>query len=499
MANKSHATKLINLVLGSGAELFHSPEGDLYVTVPIGETNETLSLTERPFRNWLARAYFVATKSGVSGSALADAVMALSGMAHASGLTYPIYTRVASLDACVYLDLCRDDRQALIITASGWSIGMAPPTVRFIRRIGALPLPNPVRGRPLADLLPTVINVSQDGLILLTAWLIGCLRGLKPYPILIITGEYGTGKSYASRTCRQLIDPSQANLSLTPKEPRDLIIAARNSHILGFDNLSYIPDWLSDALCAIATGAGFRTRALTTDSTEMIFSSANPIVLNSIVDIVRRGDLMDRGITIKLDPIPDAKRRTEADMDAAFRAAQPEILGGLASALVYALRAPIKLSRLPRMADFATTVESAAPALGWVTNAFLRAYDENRANAAATMVDGDVVIDALNKLRDLQQLQAGVRAWSGSSRELFDGLTTLTSDDAHGFPKTPQALIGYLRRLAPSLRALNVEVQEPKVARNEDGKPERSMKVTWTEKGPKQTVIQFPKDSAQGG
>ena len=38
MADKSNVTKLINLALGSGTELFHSPEGDLYATVPIGET-----------------------------------------------------------------------------------------------------------------------------------------------------------------------------------------------------------------------------------------------------------------------------------------------------------------------------------------------------------------------------------------------------------------------------------------------------------------------------
>jgi hypothetical protein len=41
------------------------------------------------------------------------------------------------------------------------------------------------------------------------------------------------------------------------------MIAATNSHVLAFDNLSRIPDWLSDALSRLATG-GYSTRELFT-------------------------------------------------------------------------------------------------------------------------------------------------------------------------------------------------------------------------------------------
>ena len=104
---RSHVTKLINLVLNSGAELFRSPEGDLYVTVPHGDHQETFSLTDRTMKEWLARAYFIATKAGVSGSALSDALIALSGGARAQGIERPVYTRVAAIESRVYLDLVR--------------------------------------------------------------------------------------------------------------------------------------------------------------------------------------------------------------------------------------------------------------------------------------------------------------------------------------------------------------------------------------------------------
>jgi hypothetical protein len=482
---KSHVTKLINLALSQKVEFFRSPEGDLYATVPIGDTWETFLLTEKPFRNWLARAYFIATKSGVSGSAISDAVMALSGSAYASGRVHAVYTRVAAFPSAVYLDLCRDDRQVLAITPEGWSVVPAPDHIRFIRRSGTLPLPNPTQGDlSLVELLPQVLNIDPKGPapVLLTAWLIGCLRGLKPFPILVVTGEHGTGKSSACRTCRMFIDPSQANLSLTPKEARDLVIQARNAHVLGFDNLSFIQGWLSDALCAIATGTGFRTRTLTTDTTETIFSSANPIVMNSIADIVQRGDLMDRSITISLEPIPDAERRTESAMDAVFRSVQPAILGRLADAVSYALRHPVTLTSMPRMADFAATVESAAPALGWERGHFLKVYTENRETAVAALVDGDLLIGAMAGVKDLGQAdKEGNVVWAGSSTELWKAIGLLIDESRRKeMPKSPQALIGHLRRLAPMLRNLGIQVQEPKVERV-DGKPERLMRVTYLE------------------
>lgn len=35
-----------------------------------------------------------------------------------------------------------------------------------------------------------------------------------------------------------------------PRDERELFIAASNGHVLAFDNLSGLPHWLSDTLCA---------------------------------------------------------------------------------------------------------------------------------------------------------------------------------------------------------------------------------------------------------
>ena len=111
----------------------------------------------------------------------------------------------------------------------------------------------------------------------------------------------------------------------------------------------------------------------------------NPVLLNGIPSLLARADLADRALAITLPPIPDAARRTEVEMDAAFAAAAPGILALLLDGLVLALRdAPyLRLPRLPRMADFAKLACAAAPAFGWTAADMLAALEENRTNAVA--------------------------------------------------------------------------------------------------------------------
>jgi hypothetical protein len=47
-----------------------------------------------------------------------------------------------------------------------------------------------------------------------------------------------------------------------PREDRDLITAARNNHVLAFDNLSAVSAELADSLCRLATGGDIGGRLL---------------------------------------------------------------------------------------------------------------------------------------------------------------------------------------------------------------------------------------------
>ena len=48
-----------------------------------------------------------------------------------------------------------------------------------------------------------------------------------------------------SKLLKALIDPNTAPVRALSREQRELMIAANNSYLLAFDNLSGVPDWLS--------------------------------------------------------------------------------------------------------------------------------------------------------------------------------------------------------------------------------------------------------------
>jgi hypothetical protein len=78
------------------------------------------------------------------------------------------------------------------------------------------------------------------------------------------------------------------------------MIAANSAHALGFDNVSGLPAWLSDALCRLASGGSLAVRQLYTDNAEVLFEAARPMLLNGIEDVISRPDLADRAIMLTL-------------------------------------------------------------------------------------------------------------------------------------------------------------------------------------------------------
>jgi hypothetical protein len=149
------------------------------------------------------------------------------------------------------------------------------------------------------------------------------------YPVLILQGEQGAGKSSAARFLRDLIDAAEVPTRALPSSERDLAISASNTWLLSFDNVSDINDKLSDALCSISTGGGFATRKLYSDNEEILFYNKNQIVMNGIPqDLVKRHDLADRCIPIHLSPIDGKNRKPERELKEEWATDKIEILRG---------------------------------------------------------------------------------------------------------------------------------------------------------------------------
>lgn len=455
----TQADALVKLALSS-TELFHVPRGNAYAMISVGDHRETWPIRSKGFRLYLQRRYYEQFEKSPGGQAVQDALGVLEGKALFDNPEQDVFIRVAQRGDALYLDLANDRWEAVEITAQGWQVVDDPP-VRFRRPKGMLPLPQPVRGGTLESLRQFVNVVGDRDWYLLIAWLAAAVRPAGPYPILALHGEQGSGKSSAARLLRRIIDPNASELRAEPRTVHDLMIAASNSLVVCYDNLSRLPEWLSDALCRVSTGGGFATRELYSNDEETIFEAQRPIILNGIEELATRADLLDRAIIVDLPTIPERRRRPEAAFWEAFAREHPRLLGALLDALSGALeRYPsIRLDKLPRMADFALWATSVEATLGWEAGAFMTAYTANRQAA------NRVAIDAWPIAEKVSALVANVRTWEGTATELLLALNGRIDDEKRKalehdklWPKNASGLSNMLRRLAPNLRAEGVNI-----------------------------------------
>src|SRR5262249_25672417 len=160
------------------------------------------------------------------------------------------------------------------------------------------------------------------------------------------------------RILRSLVDPNTASLRAQPRDDQNLVIAASNSWVIGLDNLSKVPPWLSDGLCRLATGGGYGARELYTDQEEILLDVQRPVIVTSIEDVGTKDDFADRKLGINCPPIDDSQRWTETKLFAAVDAARPAIVGALLTAVATGLRrwGLVGDGPWPRMADFAQWV-----------------------------------------------------------------------------------------------------------------------------------------------
>ncbi|HIJ75342.1 MAG TPA: hypothetical protein HPP81_01355 [Deltaproteobacteria bacterium] len=445
--------------LAADAELFHSPESGHYAIVLQNGHREVWSIRTKGFKNWLDHRFYRDQGKPPGTQGLQDAIRLLEAKAVFDGEEHRVFVRVGGHGGNVYLDLCNSSWEVVEITPSGWRV-LSDPPVRFRRAKGMLALPNPVPGGSLNQLRPFLNLPDDDAFCLDCGFLVQALNPSGPYPILTLEGEQGAAKSSKARTLRSLVDPSTAMLRTAPRDDRDLMIAATNSWLLAFDNLSGVENWLSDALCRISTGGGLSTRELYSDSEEIIFEAMRPQILNGIDRIASRHDLLDRSICITLPVIPDDKRKEEKEFWRDFEAARPFILGALCDAVSCALRniSTTKLDRLPRMADFAKWVTAAEPALPWKPGEFMKAYTGNRANAVKLALDVDIVACWI------RQFMGDKSQWEGTATDLLSALGDLVPDDTRKlreWPKAPNSLGHRLRRAATFLRAESIEITLP--------------------------------------
>jgi len=447
--------RLINVFIdetGGDKALFHTRDSVAYADLVVTGHRETWPVRSKQFRHAYLRylqQHFgrlvseeqpilaLLMKASMSKAAVNHAIDDFERRAICAPTTRDVHVRTASQDGDIYIDLCNDGWQAVRVTAAGWHV-VESPLVRFQRTDGMLPLPMPERGGKV-ETLKSFLNPTVSDFTLVVAYLLAALHPHGPYPIFILYGEQGIAKTNFLRRLRSLVDPHVVATSALPPSGRELFIAARNSHMQTFENVSKLSDGMSDHFCRLATGGGLRIRRLFKDSDEMHFRGARPIAFEGISNVVSRPDLQDRSIITQLESLPSYQ--TERTLDHDFECQRPAIFGALLDMMVRGLEMlPVtQLVSPPRMADFAHW----AVACG--VEGFEAAYAANRQNAINIMLSHDPVAKAVRPL-------VARKPFVGTMTDLLDLVAPTTGI------KSTKKLSDELRRLAAPLRTVGVYI-----------------------------------------
>jgi hypothetical protein len=438
-------------------EFWHDADSEAYVTFPRNGHLEHWKVRSKFFKLFLCGRLLERTKGAAGSQAIEDALRVFEARGINEGSEYPTFLRVGGNKDRLYIDLCNDRWQLVEITSQGWDVVDRAP-IKMIRSKSMRPLSDPEKGS-LIEELRSFVNMSDGDYTLTIAWIISAFRERGPYPILIIGGEQGSGKSTVAQVIRALVDPSRAPIRSSPKDERDLFISANNSWVLAFDNLSAIPSWLSDALSTLATKGGLATKQLYADTEETIFDAQRPIILNGIPFLADRPDLAERAFIVRCKAISDADRLPEDELWQRFHDAHPRIFGAICDALSTALRRypEVKRAAYPRMADMMKWVSAAAPGLGWDDDKLDKAYNEKMRDTAEMAFEADNVAGAIRKLIGQQP-----KGWEGTANELLIEIGNLVTEPeryAKTWPKSPSALSNRLERIAPLLRGQGLIVE----------------------------------------
>ena len=470
--NGAVKARLMDSVEGRAPELFSSSGSEGWISFVSDGKRNTFRVLSREAERWLQRIFFEDYREAIRTEALREVQGVLEARALFDGDEHETPVRVAGSPwGPIYLDLGDSEGHAVQLEGGNTSLVTTPPV--YFRRSATQPLPIPNFDGAIEELRPFANVRDEAAWMRLVGFLLMSFHPAGPYPVLSIMGEQGSAKSTLSRLILSLVDPHPAGLLAGNAKLDDLALAASESWLIVLDNVSKINPNLSDALCRISTGGGLRRRQLYTDRDEVAIEFRRPIVINGIGSVIKSPDLLERTVPVNLIPISQESRRTEADLEEAWREARPRVLGALLNAVSEILdsQESIVLQGYPRMADFARWGEAAAGHFGWEPGAFSGAIEAGQDEQVELSIDDHPEIRGLiDLMSDLPEIQQSAAELLQRIHEFLD----LDQSMKPGLIKQPAELSRLLSVYAPALRKHGIEV---KTGRKNGGKRKRYIHI----------------------
>lgn len=334
--------------------------------------------------------------------------------------------------------------------------------------------PDPVVG-PHGILFPALVGdvqfapTTEGGLTpaaqraALIIWLFAvALPDLLPTkPLLLLEGDKGSGKSTFVQRVQIALHGRKTTLSVGQGDEADFGVVLLRSPVALIDNVDTPLQWLTNALAAYATGGLWVRRKKYTDDSEVRVEPRGLVAITTRNPTTfRRDDVADRCLVMRLerrDEFAAAEQlfaRVERDRCAIFG----EWLFWLNEIVGELRRGMSDPPSQHRMADFARLGAVIARVMSrtsgriagdWSPEALSALFDSMQAERDALVIEGDPIVDLLDRWLDNEANQGReVRAI-----DLFRELGAIASVSKLGFYRSPKSLGHRLRDLGGSLSA----------------------------------------------
>ncbi len=418
----TQAQQIINLILEKDINIFLNQFKEPCIISP--ENNFIAQkINSKKTTQLLSKLYWDQNHKPASAKAIKEAIVTLQGIAtFEKNEIKEVHNRIGWYQNKLYYDL-GDDIHVVEISSEEWKIVTSSPVIfqRFNhQKIQVIPQ----KGGKLEDFIELVNISGQNNILLLLTSLVVSFIPDIPRLILAINGDPGSAKSTLLKEMRDLIDPSVVPLSTPPQKASDLAQLASHNYVTYFDNLSYVPEWLSDFLCRLVTGDGFAKRELYSDDEDILYSYKRVVGMCGINQMATKGDLLDRCVIITLDLIDDRQRKEEKLVWKKFNEEKPKILGSIFSCLSYCLRtaSSLNIESSPRMMDAFRYATAATQFLGYKEEDLQQAFSLNKLNQNEEAIEASPIAQVILEFMNEKEI------WEGTSTELYEELLTVSEN-----------------------------------------------------------------------
>jgi hypothetical protein len=344
---------------------FYSEDGEAFASVPAGiDSRRVLPLRSPAFRDWLINNFLGEYNAAPGVGAFRAALLALEARArYGESPAQKVNCRLGFegapfLPSKIFLDLANDSGELVEITSRGWrTTDNLQHSFRQCSTI--LPIPRPIGDRQPLAAFARIFRLADENRVRAFSWLAAALRPIGPYPILVLTGSTGSGKSVLARALRSLIDPSTVPVRPLPSRYRELLQLTLDNWVLAFDRAHRIHSQISEALCAHEVGRPMMLMAPGEESPDAWIPARA---------------LANRTLTINLPHIDSP--RSEYALWSEFEALRPALTAALCDSISMALSRirEVDIGHVARFPDCATWATAAAPALGLDPSAIAEAF-----------------------------------------------------------------------------------------------------------------------------